>query len=99
MVRIVLSPAVYARKYQQSVLLSVGIMDDVPLCLACGNDVRPRQEAIQCDACERWQHRTCGTGITRRDYLAACKEGIIAYTCVWCADPTQDVLTKLTGET
>ena len=33
-------------------------------CLECGRTVRPRQEAIQCEICSFWQHRTCKTGIT-----------------------------------
>ena len=32
-------------------------------CIRCRKDVRPRQEALQCDGCDNWQHRTCGTGI------------------------------------
>ena len=31
-------------------------------CLRCNSTVRPRQEAMQCDNCQRWQHRVCGTG-------------------------------------
>jgi len=30
------------------------------ICLACDTHVRPRQEALACDNCGRWQHR--GTG-------------------------------------
>jgi hypothetical protein len=30
--------------------------------------VIPRQEAIQCDGCEKLQHRTCGTLISRDLY-------------------------------
>ena len=28
-------------------------------CLRCNSTVRPRQEARQCDNCQRWQHRVC----------------------------------------
>ena len=28
----------------------------------CNSIVRPRQEALQCDGCQRWQHRICNTG-------------------------------------
>ena len=31
-------------------------------CIACTLEVRPRQEALQCDRCDAWQHRTCDTG-------------------------------------
>jgi hypothetical protein len=30
-------------------------------CIQCINQVRPRQEALQCEQCQRWQHRTCKT--------------------------------------
>ena len=41
-------------------------MDDN--CAFCSKTVRPRQDALQCDQCEKWQHRTCQTGITRAVY-------------------------------
>ena len=31
-------------------------------CIRCKRFVRPRQEALQCDNCDGWQHRTCDTG-------------------------------------
>jgi len=31
-------------------------------CIVCKEPVRPRQQAIQCDGCFRWNHRTCNTG-------------------------------------
>ena len=37
-------------------------------CVVCGLEVRQRQEALQCDSCDLWQHRVCGTGISRGDY-------------------------------
>ena len=37
-------------------------------CLDCKQVVRPRQEAIQCDGCENWQHMTCGNLISRDLY-------------------------------
>ena len=40
-------------------------------CIACEALVRPHQKAVQCDDCNRWQHRTCNTGISRVDYRAA----------------------------
>ncbi|KAG0715357.1 Bifunctional coenzyme A synthase [Chionoecetes opilio] len=40
-------------------------------CIACDRPVRARQQGIQCDGCDRWQHRTCGTGLTQADYRRA----------------------------
>ena len=41
-------------------------------CIACPqNSVRARQQGLQCDDCLRWQHRTCGTGISQDDYRFA----------------------------
>ena len=37
-------------------------------CVACRRTVRKRQEGLQCDNCDRWQHRVCGTDITRSFY-------------------------------
>jgi hypothetical protein len=38
-------------------------MNEYP-CIDCGSNVRPRQEALQCDQCSQWQHRLCNTGKT-----------------------------------
>ena len=37
-------------------------------CVICNKSVRPRQEGLQCDRCQRWQHRTCNSGIDRDTY-------------------------------
>ena len=44
-------------------------------CIICDKIVRPRQEALLCDGCERWQHRTCQTGISQHDYRGAVRSG------------------------
>lgn len=31
-------------------------------CSQCNKRVQSLQESIQCDRCEKWQHRTCNTG-------------------------------------
>ncbi|KAI0227998.1 hypothetical protein LSAT2_021486 [Lamellibrachia satsuma] len=42
--------------------------DDPDNCVVCNKLVRPRQQALQCDDCDRWQHRVCQTGLTQRRY-------------------------------
>ena len=54
-------------------------------CISCKQTVTSRQEAILCDGCERWQHRICGTNISRKDYRAAVRSGRgIDWCCVDC---------------
>ncbi|KAJ8310547.1 hypothetical protein KUTeg_012412 [Tegillarca granosa] len=36
-------------------------------CVVCGMKVRQRQEALSCDDCRRWQHRTCNSEIAKAD--------------------------------
>ena len=43
--------------------------------IVCDQIVRPRQEALLCDGFERWQHRTCQTGISQQDYRGAVRSG------------------------
>ena len=53
--------------------------------VACQNPVRARQQGLQCDGCFRWQHRTCGTGISQCDYCFAVQTGAsIVWRCVTC---------------
>ena len=53
-------------------------------CVSCSEIVTTRQEALLCDGCERWQHRRCGTGITRETYRRAVREGVeIPWKCLF----------------
>ena len=55
------------------------------LCAECYMPVRPRQEGLQCDGCFTWQHRTCKTGISQRQYREAVKLGQdIDWLCKYC---------------
>ena len=55
------------------------------LCAECYMPVRPRQEGLQCDGCFTWQHRTCKTGISQREYRKAVKSGEdINWRCKYC---------------
>ena len=47
--------------------------------------MRARQQAVQCDDCKKWQHRTCGTGITQATYRLAVKRlETIKLSCLPC---------------
>ena len=46
-------------------------MSSADQCIRCKETVRERQQALQCDCCERWQHRTCGTGVSQKHYREA----------------------------
>ena len=62
-------------------------------CAECYMPVRPRQEGLQCDGCFTWQHRTCKTGISQREYKDAVRSGQdIDWRCKYCTH-TSDILT------
>ncbi|XP_066030201.1 uncharacterized protein [Pocillopora verrucosa] len=55
-------------------------------CITCKQPVRPRQEGLQCDGCQKWNHRTCNTGISRQAYRAAVQTGTeVEWHCDSCA--------------
>ena len=59
------------------------------LCIYYAFPVRPRQEGLQCDGCNRWQHRTCHTGISQTQYRAAVQaEEPIDWSCDLCKNAT-----------
>lgn len=43
----------------------------VTLCIEGKKFVNKRQEALLCDGCNKWQHRTCSSGISREMYRNA----------------------------
>ena len=53
-------------------------------CVICHNDVRPRQHALECDSCQSWQHRTCGSGVTVLEYRNWTDDQ--EYICSVCRD-------------
>ena len=58
------------------------------LCLKCSKEVRGRQEAILCDKCQLWCHRTCGPGIDRALYRRMVKREVtIDRQCLKCSTP------------
>ena len=61
-------------------------------CLSCSSNVRARQEALCCDGCDRWQHRACGTGISRQDYRRIVK-GLLdlpKWFCLKCENQREE---------
>ena len=69
----------------QSFVIVRNFMDS---CIVCDQIVRPRQEALLCDGCEWWQHRTCQTGISQLEYHGAVRSGkSIDWRCVGCEGP------------
>ena len=65
-------------------------------CISCNREVRPRQEALECEQCTRWQHRICGTGITQTQYRTAIKTNAeIKWKCKGCTS----ILTSVTPST
>ena len=63
-------------------------------CIRCKEPVRPRrQEGVQCDVCNRWQHRICDTGISREDYRRAVRSGDgIDWRCEDCLNMSMGLL-------
>ena len=56
-------------------------------CVVCSSKVRPRQEGLQCDGCNSWQHHVCQSGITRSDYRRLMKQEFFSWYCSNCSIP------------
>ncbi|CAH3137375.1 unnamed protein product, partial [Porites lobata] len=60
-------------------------------CIACNKIVSIRQQAIQCDGCLKWNHRTCNTGISQQEYREAVNAGTgIQWLCEPCQVPVAE---------
>ncbi|XP_076086821.1 pygopus homolog 1-like [Mytilus galloprovincialis] len=61
-------------------------------CVLCDQQVRPRQHALQCEDCDKWQQRLCNTGISITDYRLMVNEEVdIIFHCVECVRIPQDM--------
>ena len=60
--------------------------DDPDNCVVCYKLVKPRQQALQCDDCDQWQHRVCQTGLSQRQYwqLVADDSNSYIWRCSVC---------------
>jgi hypothetical protein len=55
-------------------------------CLPCESVVTRRQQGLLCEGCNRWQHRTCNSGISQQHYRHAVKNGLsIEWACITCS--------------
>ncbi|KAK2550838.1 hypothetical protein P5673_028352, partial [Acropora cervicornis] len=55
-------------------------------CIMCKKIVNKRQESLLYDACNKWQHRTCNSGVSRETYRDAVKSGVdILWKCESCS--------------
>ncbi|KAL3853821.1 hypothetical protein ACJMK2_017327 [Sinanodonta woodiana] len=50
-------------------------------CIQCTKEVTTRQQAVECDCCHQWQHRTCGTGNSLKMYKEALKLNFVCSPC------------------
>ncbi|KAL3872148.1 hypothetical protein ACJMK2_040098 [Sinanodonta woodiana] len=71
-------------------------------CIQCTKEVTTRQQAVECDCCHRWQHRTCGneylsTTITepfvRQDVIRKDNRHLI-FAKTWYIDGTFKIVKK-----
>ncbi|KAK6186639.1 hypothetical protein SNE40_005927 [Patella caerulea] len=54
-------------------------------CVTCKKTVRKNQQAIDCDVCKNWTHRSCDTDISKEDYMKILKsETEFSFTCSIC---------------
>ncbi|KAK4321894.1 hypothetical protein Pmani_007357 [Petrolisthes manimaculis] len=70
-------------------------------CASCSAEVRPRQQALQCDICDQWQHRTCDSGVSQTDYRRMVRGELEKqWYCVKCTLPEiTDVLVPVAEST
>jgi len=54
-------------------------------CIVCTRSVRSNSLAVCCDICDKWCHISCGTAISREDYITLVeKADNFAWTCTKC---------------
>lgn len=69
-------------------------------CVRCKETVRQMQQALQCECCERWQHRTCGTGVSQQHYREAVRgDRNIEWRCEDCLNMSAGFLLPVAEST
>ncbi|KAI8491424.1 hypothetical protein Bbelb_310570 [Branchiostoma belcheri] len=65
-------------------------------CVVCERTVTTRQQALQCDRCDGWQHRTCDTGISQDFYRRLCREEVSLgeWLCSRCQQTEETQVTE-----
>jgi len=72
-------------------------------CSVCKKTVSGRQQTMECDQCQRWVHRLCGTGICQaesRDIAKRCVMAVNSPGCAQCAarrPPSGHFITPING--
>ncbi|KAH3790283.1 hypothetical protein DPMN_168479 [Dreissena polymorpha] len=55
-------------------------------CVYCARNVGEEDKAISCDECERWQHLSCETGVSLRQYRKMMKgNAVVTWKCCECS--------------
>ena len=52
--------------------------------IECNRIVTGRQQVLECDYCNQWQLRICGTWLTLKEYRAAVHNGGLVWVCGRC---------------
>ncbi|XP_066293786.1 zinc finger protein 22-like [Branchiostoma lanceolatum] len=60
--------------------------------VVCERTVTTRKQALQCDRCDGWQHRTCDTGILKDFYRRLCNDevSLAELLCSRCQQTEED---------
>jgi len=68
-------------------------------CRVCDKVVTAKQHALECDRCQRWVHRLCGTGMSLKEYREVMRriknEEDFAWTCGQCSSSDMAQLVKV----
>ncbi|KAK4309665.1 hypothetical protein Pmani_018711 [Petrolisthes manimaculis] len=59
-------------------------------CTVCKKSCKDSQQCLQCDNCNRWQHRTCNTGISEDYYHQLSQMDDFPWNCSNCSPNTSD---------